>query len=163
MPISISIESKGQDLGTYLIGQKVVVVGRSKSANIQLPTSCQAISSKHASLKEQGDSLYIIDGDGSRPSTNGIFINGVRLVPGIWTHVPETCLIMLADPNKQGAVVISINRKSNQYKQISSPTSKTPSIQAPQSPVPVQVSNERVNVALVRTERERRRWKTKEA
>lgn len=160
MPVSINIESEGQDLGTYLIGQKVEVVGRSKLANIQLPTSCQAISSKHASLKEQGDSLYIIDGDGIRPSTNGIFINGVRLVPGIWTRVTETSLIMLADPNKQGAVVIRINRKRNQYKQIPSSTSKTPSIQAPQSPVPVQVSNERVNVALVRPERERSRWKT---
>lgn len=160
MPVSINIESEGQDLGTYLIGQKVEVVGRSKLANIQLPTSCQAISSKHASLKEQGDSLYIIDGDGNRSSTNGIFINGVRLVPGAWKRVPETSLIMLADPNKQGAVVIRKKKKSNQYRQVTSTTSNTPSTQVPQRPVPVQVSNARVNVALVRPERERSRWKT---
>ncbi|MCP9877933.1 superinfection immunity protein [Cyanobium sp. A2C-AMD] len=160
MTISINIETENQDLGKHLIGQKVVVVGRSKSADIELPASCQVISSKHVSLKEQGGSLYIIDGDGSRPSTNGIFINGVRLVPGKWTHVSETSLINLGNPNKQGGVMIRVNKKSTQYKQNPNSASKTTSIQAPQTPVPVQVTNAGVNVALVRPERERSRWKT---
>lgn len=160
MTISINIESESQNLGTHLIGQKVIVVGRSNSADIELPTSCQVISSKHVTLKEQGGSLYIIDGDGSRPSTNGIFINGVRLVPGKWTHVSETSLIILGDPNKQGRLVIRINKKSTQYKQNTSSASKTTSIQAPQVPVPMEVTNTVVNVAVVRPERERSRWKT---
>lgn len=160
MTISINIECESQNLGTYLIGQQVVVLGRSKSADIELPSSCQVISSKHISLKEQGGNLWIIDGDGNRPSTNGIFINGVRLLPGRWTLVSLTNLITLGDPNKQGTVTIRIYSKNTQYMQNSSPASFTSSIQASQAPMPVQLNNSAVNIALVRPERERSRWKT---
>jgi predicted component of type VI protein secretion system len=160
MTVSIEIEAGTQHLGKHFIGQKAVVVGRSQSADIVLPASLSAISSKHASIKEQGNVLYIIDGDGRKVSTNGVFLDGSRIAPGRWVGINEQSTITLGAPTMQGSVKITIERQASQHYSVPSSSSYSSSTQAPQAPVPVQLTNTGVNIALVRPERDRSRWKT---
>jgi hypothetical protein len=160
MTVSIVIETETQPLGKHFIGQTVVVIGRSQSADIVLPASISAISSKHASLKEQGNVLCIIDGDGRKGSTNGVFIDGSRIAPGRWVGVNEQSVITLGNPSMQGSVKITIERQGSQHYSAPSSSSYSSSTQTPLAPIPVQLTNAGVNVALVRAERNRSPWKT---
>jgi S1-C subfamily serine protease len=52
-------------------------------ADLQIPDepSWKVFSGKHAVFQREGDSYRVLDGDGVTPSTNGIFVNGVRIDP----------------------------------------------------------------------------------
>lgn len=158
MPISIRVSSENKILGEHRVSSSPVVIGRSRSCNIVLPAAFSEISSSHAMLKEQGDILLIMDGDGSRGSTNGVYIDGSRIKPGNWVSAPHNCTISLGSPTKKNAIIvrqigiITQNRTAHNQTMTTGQTSSTP--------VPVQLTNTSVNVALTRPERDRNKWKT---
>lgn len=60
----------------YEFAQSRIVIGRSRSADVQLPHA--AVSGTHASIREQ-DAGYVLVDEGS---TNGTRINEIRVAPG---------------------------------------------------------------------------------
>ncbi len=72
---SLWTESSPSDF-VYEFAQSRIVIGRSCSADVQLPHI--AVSASHASIREQ-DTGYILIDEGS---TNGTRVNEVRVVPG---------------------------------------------------------------------------------
>jgi predicted component of type VI protein secretion system len=60
----------------YEFAQSRIVIGRSRSADVQLPHN--AVSGSHASIREQ-DAGYVLMDEGS---TNGTRVNEIRVVPG---------------------------------------------------------------------------------
>jgi len=60
----------------YEFAQSRIVIGRSRSADVQLPHG--AVSAAHASIREQ-DAGYVLIDEGS---TNGTRVNEIRVVPG---------------------------------------------------------------------------------
>ena len=61
---------------TYEFAQSRVVIGRSRSADVQLPHS--AVSGTHASIRTEGAGYALLD----EGSTNGTRVNDAPLVPG---------------------------------------------------------------------------------
>ena len=60
----------------YEFAQPRIVIGRSRSADVQLPHA--AVSGTHASIRERGAGYVVVD----EGSTNGTRVNEVRLVSG---------------------------------------------------------------------------------
>jgi pSer/pThr/pTyr-binding forkhead associated (FHA) protein len=60
----------------YEFAQSRVVIGRSRSADVQLPHT--AVSASHASIREQDAGYVLVD----QGSTNGTRVNEIRVVPG---------------------------------------------------------------------------------
>ena len=46
-----------------------------------MPSNWLPISNYHALIKKSDDRYHIYDGDGYRPSTNGLFLNQTRITP----------------------------------------------------------------------------------
>ena len=158
MPISIRVSSEKKIIGEYTVSGSVVVIGRSRSCSIILPAALSEISSSHAMLKEAGDMLLIMDGDGSRGSTNGIYIDGSRIQPGSWVSAPHNCTISLGSPTKKNAVIVRQIGVTEQNRTASNHTVVAGQISS--TPVPIQLTNSSVNVAITRPEADRSRWKT---
>ncbi|MGB5697556.1 MAG: FHA domain-containing protein [Polyangiales bacterium] len=60
----------------YEFAQSRIVIGRARSADVQLPHA--AVSGTHASIREQGAGYVLID----EGSTNGTRVNEIPVVPG---------------------------------------------------------------------------------
>ncbi|AFY79969.1 ATP-binding cassette domain-containing protein [Oscillatoria acuminata] len=54
---------------------------RSSGADLLVPPDWQIIGRAHAVLAKVGSEYHIYDGDGQRPSTNGLFIDRTRITP----------------------------------------------------------------------------------
>lgn len=80
MGVRITVESLWTEVNpspfVYEFAQSRVVIGRARSADVQLPHA--AVSGTHASLREQ-DAGYVLVDEGS---TNGTRINEILLAPG---------------------------------------------------------------------------------
>jgi predicted component of type VI protein secretion system len=80
MGLRITVQSLWTEVNpsafVYEFAQSRVVIGRSRSADVQLPHS--AVSGTHASIREQ-DSGYVLVDEGS---TNGSRVNVISVVPG---------------------------------------------------------------------------------
>ncbi len=80
MGVRITVQSLWTELESstfvYEFAQSRIVIGRSRSADVQLPHA--AVSATHASIHEQ-DAGYVLVDEGS---TNGTRVNDVRVVPG---------------------------------------------------------------------------------
>ncbi|MCL6433422.1 MAG: ATP-binding cassette domain-containing protein [Leptolyngbyaceae cyanobacterium HOT.MB2.61] len=50
-------------------------------SDLLVPSDWQIISGCHALLRREGEDYCIYDGDGQKPSTNGLFINRTRITP----------------------------------------------------------------------------------
>lgn len=50
-------------------------------ADLLVPPAWQVVSGCHALLRREGEDYYIYDGDGEKPSTNGLFLNRTRITP----------------------------------------------------------------------------------
>ena len=48
---------------------------------VVVPSNWLPISNYHALIKKSDDRYHIYDGDGYRPSTNGLFLNQTRITP----------------------------------------------------------------------------------
>lgn len=80
MGLRISVQSLWTEVNpssfVYEFAQSRVVIGRSRSADVQLPHS--AVSGTHASIREQDAGYVLVD----EASTNGTRVNEIRVVPG---------------------------------------------------------------------------------
>lgn len=58
------------------------VLGRDRTrADLVIPDAWRAVSGVHAVLRQIEDNYWIYDGDGQRPSTNGLFVDRTRITP----------------------------------------------------------------------------------
>ena len=80
MGVRITVQSLWTEVSPstfiYEFAQSRIVIGRSRSADVQLPHT--AVSGSHASIREQ-DAGYVLIDEGS---TNGTRVNEIRVVPG---------------------------------------------------------------------------------
>ncbi len=80
MGVRITVRSLWTELNpstfVYEFAQSRIVIGRSRSADVQLPHA--AVSAIHASIREQDAGYALVD----EGSTNGTRVNEVRLAPG---------------------------------------------------------------------------------
>ena len=80
MGVRITVQSLWTEVDpstfVYEFAQSRLVIGRSRSADVQLPHT--AVSGSHASIREQ-DAGYVLVDEGS---TNGTRVNEIRVVPG---------------------------------------------------------------------------------
>lgn len=80
MGVRITVQSLWTEVNpsplAYEFAQSRIVVGRSRSADVQLPHA--AVSEVHASVRERETGYVLVD----EGSTNGTRINDVRLAPG---------------------------------------------------------------------------------
>jgi len=80
MGVRITVQSLWTEVNpsafTYEFAQSRIVIGRSRSADVQLPHT--AVSGSHASIREQ-DAGYVLVDEGS---TNGTRVNDIRVAVG---------------------------------------------------------------------------------
>jgi pSer/pThr/pTyr-binding forkhead associated (FHA) protein len=80
MGVRITVQSLWTEVApsvfVYEFAQPRIVIGRSRSADVQLPHA--AVSATHAVIREQDTGYALID----EGSTNGTRINEIRVVPG---------------------------------------------------------------------------------
>ena len=80
MGVRITVQSLWTEVDpspfAYEFAQSRIVIGRSRSADVQLPHT--AVSGAHASIREQ-DAGYVLVDEGS---ANGTRVNDIRVVPG---------------------------------------------------------------------------------
>ena len=80
MGVRITVHSLWTELNpstfVYEFAQSRIVIGRSRSADVQLPHA--AVSALHASIREQDAGYALID----EGSTNGTRVNEIRVAPG---------------------------------------------------------------------------------
>jgi hypothetical protein len=119
MAIQIVITTGCQSLGGYAISSRPMLVGRSGACDIRIPSSFSEVSSKHVLLKEEGNDLWILDGDGIKASTNGVYLNGSRLSPNVWIRIPWTHPLSLGNPNNHKCVQISIVKQMQSMQPVS--------------------------------------------
>ncbi|MEG3896401.1 MULTISPECIES: FHA domain-containing protein [unclassified Microcoleus] len=75
------LNSQGQVLQLEL-QQQQHVLGRDRTrADLVIPEPWRAVSGVHAVLRQIGNNYWIYDGDGQRPSTNGLFVDRTRITP----------------------------------------------------------------------------------
>ncbi|MEG4496100.1 ATP-binding cassette domain-containing protein [Microcoleus sp. F10-C6] len=75
------LSNQGQVLQLEL-KQQQHVLGRDRTrADLVIPDAWRAVSGVHAVLRQIGDNYWIYDGDGQRPSTNGLFVDRTRITP----------------------------------------------------------------------------------
>ncbi len=80
MGVRITVQSLWTELNpstfVYEFAQSRIVIGRSRSADVQLPHA--AVSAMHAIIREQDAGYALVD----EGSTNGTRVNEIRVVPG---------------------------------------------------------------------------------
>jgi ABC transport system ATP-binding/permease protein len=73
------LNCQGQVLQLELTQQQHIL-GRDRTrADLILPEVWRAVSGVHAILRQKGDNYWIYDGDGQKPSTNGLFVDRTRI------------------------------------------------------------------------------------
>lgn len=160
MALEIEVATSSGVIGRYSIDKNPKILGRSSSCDIRIPSTLTDVSSKHILLKEIAGVLYIMDGDGTKASTNGVYLNRSRIRPNNWINVPDAGIVTLGNPSKSNCVQISALTQIKSIQSVSGSTRNTSSIQNAAVSVPVQLTNSGVNVALVRPARSRSQWKT---
>jgi pSer/pThr/pTyr-binding forkhead associated (FHA) protein len=56
-------------------------IGRDEGwSDVEIPGTWEVISRRHATLRREGNSYRIMDGDGNVPSRNGIWVNNITPV-----------------------------------------------------------------------------------
>ena len=61
-------------------------------------------------VRERGGELWVLDGDGHKASTNGVYTDRIRIAPNKWVNVPASRVISLGNPASQNGIHISIIR-----------------------------------------------------
>jgi ABC-type multidrug transport system ATPase subunit len=77
----IVLSNQGEILQLELKQQQHVLGRDGTRADLVIPEPWRAVSGVHAVLRQIGDNYWIYDGDGQRPSTNGLFVDRTRITP----------------------------------------------------------------------------------
>lgn len=78
----LELNNHGKVMRLELTGDRHVFGrDRGSGADLRVPPDWQIIGRAHAVLSKVGSEYHIYDGDGQRPSTNGLFIDRTRITP----------------------------------------------------------------------------------
>lgn len=83
-------------------------IGRSPSCDVVIPGRYSSVSSLHATIRSVGDTNEIIDGDGIKASTNGIFIDGSKIVSGKWYSLIPGMTVSLGNYDQATSITLFI-------------------------------------------------------
>ena len=75
----LELKNQSQICRFELTGDRHILGRDPKKCDLVVPADWSVISSCHAVLKRVGSGYVIFDGDGTRPSTNGLFFNQTRI------------------------------------------------------------------------------------
>ncbi len=78
-PAFIELDSKGQLLRLYLEKDQHQLGRDPEWADLKIPVDWGLVSRRQAIFVREGNSYRIFDGDGTKSSTHGIFVNGTRI------------------------------------------------------------------------------------
>lgn len=110
MELSFLDNTTGLVIAVLDTRQDVITIGRSPHCDVNIPARYSTVSSLHATISTAGNTLRIIDGDGQRPSTNGLFINGVRQVQGAWLTLSPGMSFSLGKSSLASSIMLSISK-----------------------------------------------------
>jgi len=92
------------------------VLGRDRTrADLVLPEPWRAVSGVHAVLRQIGDNYWIYDGDGQRPSTNGLFVDRTRITPNDGYCLKNGTEIKIGLDPKNQVLVTYFNPLASQF------------------------------------------------
>lgn len=77
----LELSKQGTTIQRFLTQEQHFLGRDAQRADLILPGDWQMISGCHALLRRSGEDYCIYDGDGQKPSTNGIFLNRTRITP----------------------------------------------------------------------------------
>lgn len=108
------LNSQGQLLQLEL-RQQQHVLGRDRTrADLIVPEPWRAVSGIHAVFRQIGDNYWIYDGDGQRPSTNGLFVDRTRITPNDGYCLKNGAEIKIGLDPKNQVLLTYFNPKANQ-------------------------------------------------
>lgn len=108
------LSSQGQVLQLEL-KQQQHVLGRDRTrADLILPEAWRAVSGVHAVLRQKGENYWIYDGDGQKPSTNGLFVDRTRITPNDGYCLQNGTEIKIGLDPKNQVLVTYFNPIANQ-------------------------------------------------
>ena len=91
------------------ISDGMISIGRSHSCDVIIPAQYSSVSSLHATIKSKGDATEIIDGNGIKPSTNGVFIDGQKIGSGEWHSLMPGMSVSLGKHGQPTSISLIIN------------------------------------------------------
>ena len=77
----LELTNQGTTVQRFLTQEQHLLGRDAQRADLVLPGDWQMISGCHALLRRSGEDYCLYDGDGQKPSTNGIFLNRTRITP----------------------------------------------------------------------------------
>jgi len=108
------LNSQGEVLQLEL-RQQQHVLGRDRTrADLTVPEPWRAVSGIHAVFRQIGDNYWIYDGDGQRPSTNGLFVDRTRITPNDGYCLQNGTEIKIGLDPKNQVLLTYFNPKANQ-------------------------------------------------
>ncbi|MDQ2096095.1 MAG: FHA domain-containing protein [Tychonema bourrellyi B0820] len=108
------LNSQGQVLQLEL-RQQQHILGRDRTrADLIVPEPWRAVSGIHAVFRQIGDNYWIYDGDGQRPSTNGLFVDRTRITPNDGYCLKNGAEIKIGLDPKNQVLLTYFNPKANQ-------------------------------------------------
>ena len=135
------LNNHGQILPPLELKANQHILGRdAQQADLVVPDDWRVLSGCHAVFRKVGNDYYIYDGNGHKPSTNGIFINHTRITPTEGCHLQNGIEIQIGQnpqnqilltyfnpavatgtPPRQGSISLK-NRSVNYLHQVGIPT-----------------------------------------
>lgn len=113
-PYLVLLNSQGEVLQLEL-RQQQHVLGRDRTrADLIVPEPWRAVSGIHAVFRQIGDNYWIYDGDGQRPSTNGLFVDRTRITPNDGYCLQNGTEIKIGLDPKNQVLLTYFNPKANQ-------------------------------------------------
>jgi len=108
------LNSQGQVL-QFELKQQQHVLGRDRTrADLIVPEPWRAVSGVHAVFRQIGDNYWIYDGDGQRPSTNGLFVDRTRITPNDGYCLKNGAEIKIGLDPKNQVLLTYFNPTANQ-------------------------------------------------
>ncbi|MGA7932500.1 MAG: FHA domain-containing protein [Kovacikia sp.] len=77
----LELNNQGYSIQLFLTQDQHFLGRDPQRADLLIPTDWQVISGCHAVVRRMGEDYIIYDGDGQKPSTNGLFLNRTRITP----------------------------------------------------------------------------------
>jgi ABC transport system ATP-binding/permease protein len=99
----------------FELKQQQHVLGRDRTrADLIVPEPWRAVSGIHAVFRQIGDNYWIYDGDGQKPSTNGLFVDRTRITPNDGYCLKNGAEIKIGLDPKNQVLLTYFNPKANQ-------------------------------------------------
>ena len=138
-----------------ILGKSLFSVGRGVGCDIVIPSSYDQISGSHLLVRVSSAYIEIHDGDQRKPSTNGCYINGHRIMPRCWIKHDIDSVISLGNPSRRGSLYLKISLIASHSTGILPPDTIQNAKVLPTDRLGRGSSGQPIHIALVRPERTR--------